>query len=825
MSSKSLENMNELNQTESRIERLLAQLDLSEKIRLLGGQPTCGATFGCEQIGLPPIRMSDGPMGVHWWCSHAIAYPALICAAAAWDPKLWHSLGCALGRDCRARGVHILLAPGVNIYRSPLCGRNFEYCGEDPFLASRVAVELIRGVQEQGVSCTVKHFAVNFQEYDRHRVSSDLDERTLQEIYLPAFKAAVQEAKCGAVMTAYNPVNGVHCSQNGHLIRDILKGAWGFDGVVMSDWTSTYDAVAAAKAGLDLEMPTAEQMCEGKLAPAVQNGELDIEIINDKIRRVLRLALRFGWLQSEQHDASISTIDPRNVAVALDVARSGVVLLKNEGNVLPLVRSNLSKIAVLGPNAHPAVFSGGGSAHTNVIRSVSVLEGLIEALNGQASVLYAAGPELEPQREILEFCSFESDLGQGLRAEYFAGDTLSAHPTHVCLDQKVNFRWGPSTPFAESKTDQFCVRWTGMARVKHNGEHIIQCKGYDNAYRIWFDDRLLVDSWNCEVHGTYESRLELSCDRSYPVRIEWLKTKYWSGLQFGISPSDRSVSSLQDCVALAREADAAIVCVGFNEITEGEGFDRALGLSPESERLIKDVTNVQRNTIVVVNAGGGVDMRSWIDSVPGLIFAFYPGQEGGQAIAEIILGEHCPSGKLPVTIEKNPEDRSSYHCYHPEGSAKRVQLSDGLIVGYRHFDEHQIEPLFPFGFGLSYTQFEFGNIALSASEIRCTESLEVSLDVSNIGPRSGSEVIQLYVRDVESSLARPKKELKAFVKVSLKPSETRRVQLTLDRRALEYFDPQLNEFVVEPGRFEVLVGNSASFTPLRAQFTVDNAVD
>ncbi len=820
MSHKSLENTCAPTQIDGHLELLLAQLDLGEKIRLLGGQPTCGATFGCEKIGLPPLRMSDGPMGVHWWCSHAIAYPALICATAAWDPKIWYSLGCALGRDCRARGVHILLAPGVNIYRSPLCGRNFEYCGEDPFLASQVSVEFIRGVQEQGVSCTVKHFAVNFQEYDRHRVSSDLDERTLHEIYLPAFKAAILDAKCGAVMTAYNPVNGVHCSQNGHLISDILKGDWGFDGVVMSDWTSTYDAVAAAKAGLDLEMPTAVQMNENNLSAALQNGDLNIEVIDDKIRRILRLALRFGWLHSEQHDASVCTSDAQNLEVALDAARSGIVLLKNDGNVLPLARNGLKKVAVLGPNAHPAVFSGGGSAHTNAIRSVSVLDGLIEALGGQASISYAAGPELDPLREIFDFCSFESELGNGLRAEYFHGDKLSEVPTLVRLDQKLNFRWGPSTPFAESKSDQFCVRWTGTVRVKHTGEYVISSKGYDNAHRIWFDGKLVVDSWDGELPGVFENRAELSSDRAYPVKIEWLKTKYWSGMQFGVSPAARPVSSLEDCVARASEADAAIVCVGFNENSEGEGFDRIFGLSQETERLIRSVASIQKNTIVVLNAGGGVNMRAWVDAVPGLIFAFYPGQEGGRALAEIILGDQSPSGKLPFTIERNPEDRSSHSCYHPPDSTKRVQLSDGLIVGYRHFDEHQIEPLFPFGFGLCYTRFTFGNIALSAKEIDPAETLEVSFDISNIGSRQGSEVVQVYVRDPESSLARPKKELKAFTKVSLEPGELRRVSVVLDRRALQYYDPQANGFVLEPGQFEVLVGNSASYTPLHAQFTV-----
>ncbi len=527
--------MRDPEELENQVDLLLEKLDLADKIRLLGGQPTCGATFGCDDINLPPIRMSDGPMGVHWWCSHAIAYPALICATATWDPQLWHSLGRALGRDCRARGVHILLGPGVNIYRSPLCGRNFEYCGEDPFLASRMAVEFIRGVQEQGVSCTVKHFAANFQEYDRHHVSSDMDERTLQEVYLPAFKAAVVEARCGAVMTAYNLVNGTHCSQNEHLIRDILKGAWKFDGVVMSDWTSTYDAVAAAKAGLDLEMPTAEQMCEEHIVPALQNGKLDSEIIDDKVRRLLRLALRFGWLEAEQRDSTISLGDSSHLAVALEVARSGVVLLKNDRNVLPLDRKKLSKVAVLGPNAHPAVFSGGGSAHAIPSRAISVLEGLKNALSGHAEVLYAGGSETILIRTVFEFCNFESELGNGLRGEYYEGDLLTREPAHICLDPKVNFKWGPGTPLPGSKIDQFSVRWTGTFRVLQTGTHTIFSNGFGNAHRIWIDGTLLVDSWKCELRGVTKNTMELRSDRAYPVKIEWSRTTYWAGMQFGIA--------------------------------------------------------------------------------------------------------------------------------------------------------------------------------------------------------------------------------------------------------------------------------------------------
>ncbi|HWO11885.1 MAG TPA: glycoside hydrolase family 3 N-terminal domain-containing protein, partial [Polyangiaceae bacterium] len=335
---------------EARVQGLLDRLTLDDKLLLLGGKPGPGgpqansAVFGIERVGLPELRMADGPMGVHWWCDASTAYPALIAAAASFDSALWYELGRALGRDCRARGVHILLAPGVNIYRHAYCGRNFEYAGEDPFLSSRFAVAYIRGVQDQGVAATVKHFACNYMEYARHTASSDVDERTLHEIYLPAFKAAVMEAGSGALMTAYNLVNGVHCSEHPGLILDILKGEWGFDGVVMSDWLSTYSVAPAANAGLDIEMPSADMFTAANLKAALAEGEVSLATIDDKVRRLLRLAVCFGWLDHEQHDASIPYEDPETAAVALEVARRGSVLLKNEGGILPLDKSSVGTI-------------------------------------------------------------------------------------------------------------------------------------------------------------------------------------------------------------------------------------------------------------------------------------------------------------------------------------------------------------------------------------------------------------------------------------------------------------------------------------------------
>src|SRR5512133_1543844 len=464
-------------EVEQRVEGLLSQLTQDEKLSLLGGQPQRGATFAIERLGIPELRMADGPMGVHWWCSHATAYPAMICAAASWDKQLWHRLGESLGRDARARGVHILLAPGVNLYRSPLCGRNFEYAGEDPHLAAQTAVGLIRGVQSQGVCATVKHFAANFQEYDRHHVSSDVDERTLHEIYLPAFEASVKEAGVGALMTAYNRVNGVYCSEHFYLLSEVLKGYWQFDGLVMSDWVSTYSAEGAANAGLDLEMPTAVWLKAEHLLPLLATGRIRVGIIDDKVRRLLRLAVSFGWLDRPQLDTSVPEDDPQSRQVALEVARAGIVLLKND-HLLPFDATKLKTLAVLGPYAHPAIIGGGGSAYTTTFDSTSVLDGLRRQLGETVRIVHAIGPDPNPQRIVFSNSDFGSDLGPGLRAEYFNNENLSGDPVVVRLDERLDFRWGAAAPMPEITIEHFSAHWRGWFEAKSSGRHVVYARSH-----------------------------------------------------------------------------------------------------------------------------------------------------------------------------------------------------------------------------------------------------------------------------------------------------------------------------------------------------------
>lgn len=805
-------------EVEARVDGLLSALTLKEKIQLLGGQPGTGSTHGVPRLGVPELRLADGPLGVHWWCDASTAYPATIGAAAAWDPALWYRLGRALGRDCRARGVHILLAPGVNIYRSPLCARNFEYAGEDPYLSSRVAVSYIRGVQDMGVSATVKHYACNFQEYDRHHVSSDVDERTLHEVYLPAFRAAVTEAGVGALMTAYNPVNGVHCSEHPGLLREILKGEWAFQGVVMSDWISTYSAVEAANAGLDLEMPEAEWLNEAHLLPALEAGSVKLEVIDDKVRRLLRLAACFGWLDHPQQDPSIPLDDPETAAVALDVARASVVLLRNEGELLPIDTKKTRSLAVLGFGAHPAVISGGGSAYAPPWRATSILDGLREATRGQIEILHAPGPEASPDREVYRQSVFECDRGAGLWGEYFDNNDLSGAPVASRLDPHVDFFWGKQKPVPEISVRQYSIRWSGAIVPRESGRHLFYSRCRNGHYRILVEGRPIIDTWERERNGMHRAELTLEAGRRYPVLIEWRKTRVSGNMKFGWRHAGGPVPGLAECVQAAERADAAVLCVGFDAITESEGYDREFRMGEELEQLVLAVASAQPNTAVVLTAGGNVDMSAWIDRVRAVLHAWYPGQAGGRAIAEILLGQASPEGRLPATFEKRLEDRSSFDSYHDADGDRRVALTDGIFTGYRHVDQSGIEPRFPFGFGLGYTSFVYDRLELSDSALAPGQRLLATVALRNTGERAGAEVVQLYLRELAPRVPRPFKELEAFRKVWVEPGSSARVVLEIDASALEFFDPRARRWTYQSGEFEVLVGPNARDIALRRRF-------
>jgi beta-glucosidase len=810
---------------ERRVESLLSRMTMEEKIDLIGGVNDFFIR-GIERLGVPRMKMADGPAGVRNF-GPATAMPAGIALAATWNPALVEQVGTEIGRDARAKGVHFLLGPGVNIYRAPMNGRNFEYFGEDPFLASRLAVGYIRGVQSQGVSATVKHLLGNNSEFDRHRTNSIIDERAVREIYLPAFEAAVREARVGAVMNAYNLVNGLHMSQHGYFNTDVVKREWGFDGIMMSDWNATYDGLGAANGGLDLEMPSGAHMNRETLLPAIAAGTLSVATIDDKVRRILRTAARFNWLDRDQIDLSIPRYNPQGRRAALAAAREGVVLLKNEGNLLPLGKGKIKAIAVIGPNTYPAVPLGGGSGRTEPFAAISLLEGLSNHLDGSASVYYARG--LQPLTEMASATRFTTAVagGQpGLRAEYFTNVGLEGTPTVTRIEPHINFgRQARSFP-----EQTLSSRWTGYYVPESAGQYEVfaSSTGEEGGfYRLYVDDKLVLDSWDASNALAGLATLKLDAV-PHKIVLEQRPNKrsprLGTRMQLGVVRHGQMVS--EEAKKLAARADAVVVAVGFDPGTEGEGADRTFRLPIGQDELIREMASANKSTIVVVMSGGGIDTNAWLDGVPALLHAWYPGQEGGTALAEILCGDVNPSGKLPVTLERRLEDNPTHGSYYAEAGTNRILYREGIFVGYRGYERAGTRPLFPFGHGLSYTTFKYANLGIeivseSAGGDRAAgPKYEVSFDVTNTGERAGAEVAQIYVGERRARVPRPAKELKGFAKISLRPGETKRVRVMLDGRAFSYYDVADKRWRAEPGEFDVSVGRSSAQLELRGKLVL-----
>ena len=807
---------------DQRVEKILSQMTLEEKLEYVSGlEGPKGANMyirPIDRLGLPGFKMSDGPIGVRTW-GPSMEYPAGIAMAATWDTAAEYRDGVEMGKDARARGVDFILGPGVNIYRAPMCGRNFEYFGEDPFLASRMAVAVIEGIQSEGVSATVKHFMANNQEYDRHNVSSDIDERTMREIYMPAFEAAVKEAHVGAVMDSYNLVNGEHMTQNTYLMTDVVKKEWGFQGIIMSDWDATYDGVAAANAGLDLEMPYGKFMTPQILAPAIQDGKLSVETVNDKVRRILRTALRFGFIERTKETPTESLMNEDGRRAALTAALGGMVLLKNEG-VLPLDRSKLKSVAVIGPRTWPGVPAGGGSSHVDPILSVSFLDGISnELMHSGVKVLYAPGePQAADIYSSTDFSTSADGKTPGLRGEYFDNPDLQGAPSVTRTDEHIHFSWGRSSYKAGGPARDYSVRWTGFYTPSAAGEHTFYVGGHD-GFRLYIDDKLVMDQWEWESTDLELDTLNLEAGRPYKVRLEYFVKRGFSAIGFGVTSGE--TPELREARETAARADAVILCVGFDEMTEGEGRDRSFVLPGGQDELIRAVESANKNTVVVLTAGGNVDMTKWIDSTPALLHTFYPGEEGGTALAKIVFGDVSPSGKLPVSFERRWEDNATYNSYYTKDDSKHLKYTEGVFLGYRHFDKSSVKPLFPFGFGLSYTTFKYGNLRVSPATFSGDESVTVSFDVTNTGQHEGAEVGEVYVSDGHSKIERPVKELKGFGKVDLKPGETKTITVKLNRRAFEYYDAGKKGWTATPGDFGILVGSSSAKIELTGKATLN----
>mgnify|MGYP001124487687 FL=1 len=700
---------------EERVEDALSRLTLEEKVALTHAQSKF-CSPGVARLGIPEFWMTDGPHGIRpevlwdeweqagWTNDSCVAFPALTCLAASWDPEIARLYGKSIGEEARYRNKTVLLGPGVNIYRSPLNGRNFEYMGEDPYLAGKMVVPYVQGVQQNGVAACVKHYALNNQEVNRHTTNVIVDDRALYEIYLPAFKAAVQEGNAWAIMGSYNLYKNQHGCHNQYLLNDILKGEWGFDGVVVSDWGGVHNTQEAITNGLDMEFGSWTNGLSNGASNAYDNyyladpylklireGKVGTKELDDKVRRILRLAYRttmdrnrpYGSLCSEAH-----------FAAARSIGEEGIVLLQNRNDLLPIDLNRAKRIVVIGENAIKMMTVGGGSSSLKVKYELSPLDGIRKRVGDQAEVIYARG---------------------------YVGD--------------------PSGEYNGVKSGQ--------------------------------------------------------------------------DLEDSRSPEEL----IAEAVAVAKEADYVIFIGGLNKSAHQDCEDadrKELGLSYGQDKVITALAKANKN-LIVVNISGNAIAMPWVKEVPAIVQAWYLGSEAGSAIASVLTGDVNPSGKLPFTFPASLQDVGAHKLGEYPGTPRSdgspivdQKYNEGIFVGYRWVDKEKTKPLYSFGHGLSYTTFAYGKAVADKKVMGQDETLTITLPVTNTGCREGSEVIQLYISDLQSSLPRPVKELKGFSKVKLAPGETREVTFTIGKEALSFFDDTRHEWVAEPGKFEAWIGASST---------------
>jgi beta-glucosidase len=816
---------------QQRIESLIKKMTLQQKLDYIGG--TGFGVRGIPALGIPPLEMSDGPYGTRSNSGFpSTTYAAGIGLAASWDREMASRVGAGIGRDARARGVHFMLGPGMNIYRSPRNGRNFEYFGEDPFLAGQIASGYIVGMQQQGVAATAKHYMGNNSEFLRHDSDSLIDERTVREIYLPAFEASVKDGHVVAVMDSYNLINGKHATQNGYLNTKIMRDDLGFQGVMMSDWDATYDAIGAANGGLDVEMPTGKFMNEANLAPAIKAGTVSEATIDTKVRHILTVAMSLGWLDRDQKDASISFLDAQNTATALDSARESAVLLKNARNILPLNKASTRTILVVGPDAYPSVPVGGGSAGVVPFHAVSVLEGISNVAGPGTTVLYDRGVPTLPNLGKNTHLTTAAENGQpGVTLETFDNPTLSGSPDSSTIVPGISLTGlsfklliadieNAMTMLFSSRPKPKSHRFTGFYIAPKAGKYTLVLEGSNEGSgdRVIVDGQQVIDNWKFMRATQQAIALDFTTGPHKVVVEEYQVGPVGGHLLFALVPREELVNP--QALQLAKKADAVVVSTGFQQESETEGGDRTFELPFGQSELINALAAVNSKTIVTVTAGGNVDSAPWLNNVPALLQTWYGGQAGGTALAEILFGDINPSGHLPATFEAHEQDNPAFANYYPSGDSKEVSYKDGIFVGYRGYEKNKVKPLFPFGFGLSYTTFRFANLKVTQTVTGGELHVTASFDVTNTGKRKGAEVAQLYITEKQPVVERPLHELKGFERVELAPGETRRISIPLDARSFSYYDVGSSRWKIGSSMFTLAVGDSLDSLPLTTDLSL-----
>ncbi|MEI6290348.1 MAG: glycoside hydrolase family 3 C-terminal domain-containing protein, partial [Chloroflexota bacterium] len=762
------------------------------------------------------LKVTDGPNGGRGSLGSmgptSVCTPVGVALGATWNTELVEQVGSVLAAEVKSKGAHVLLAPTVNIHRSPIAGRNFECYSEDPFINGVMASAYINGIQNNGVGTCIKHYVCNDQEFERKSISSEIEERPLREIYLEPFRIAIKNSKPWSAMSSYNKVRGVYASENEYTLKSILKEEWGFDGAVISDWYGTYtDGVPSG--GLDLEMPgPGRWMAPEKVKKALKNGTLSLEELNAKVRRLLLLIQRVGLFDNNEIIPEQSADLPEHREIIREAARQAIVLLKNKTNLLPL--KNIRSIAVIGENARWPVILGGGSSAVSPHYVISPLEGIKNRAGSDIKVNYAPGTFIHRTMPAPDPENLHTETGEkGLLVEIFDNLNFEGKPAFSQINSRVQFGWfSDSVPNVDQT--KFSVRLSGFFTPDANGKHTFGL-GTVGRGKLFIDGNEVIDNWTEPApYGQKTVILELNSGQYYPISVEycWEGDPMWRSLSLSHMPPC-SDDPFTEAVELAKNSDVVIILAGLTGEWESEGFDRIdMKLPGNQDELITAITAANSNTVVVLNTGSPVEMP-WIDKVNSVLQLWYDSQEAGNALADILFGDVSPSGKLPTTFPKKLQDNPSFINFPGENG--KVYYGEGLFVGYRYYDKKLLEPLFPFGHGLSYTSFNYKNLNVPAA-FDIETGLSISLDVNNIGNFDGMEIVQVYIRDIRSSLIRPEKELKFFTKVFIGKGETKTIAFTLDQEAFWFYNPAVKKWVAEPGEFEILIGASSQDIRLSA---------
>ncbi|HEY4414910.1 MAG TPA: glycoside hydrolase family 3 C-terminal domain-containing protein [Verrucomicrobiae bacterium] len=782
-----------------RVEDLFTNLTVDEKISLLSG--TGFTTQPIPRLGVPPLAMIDAGQGARGGADSmlgpATAFPAAVLMASTWDTNLvWH-IGQAIGQEAQNKGTgaQMLLGPAVNIQRSPLGGRNGEYFSEDPYLAARQAVSYIEGMQSSNCVACVKHYAVYNQETERYTIDVAVKERALREIYLPAFEAAVKEAHVWSVMSSYNQINGYKATANKYLMLEILKKGWGFDGLLVSDWGGVQDTVGPLNAGNDLEMPGQEYMTHNRVADALKKGLVSQAAIDDSVHRILRTIIRSGLLDGSITPDHSLVNSPEHQQLCFKAAAEGIVLLKNSKDILPLNDQKIRSVACIGTAAVNWELGAAGSPKVTPFYSISPLDGIQKRAGSAIKVVYAAGKEKG------------APISQGaladLKGEYFTNRKLEGKPALVRADPDIQFDWSDGPPAPGFSQSEFSVRWTGTLTPPASGRYQLILTA-DDGCRLFLDDKILIDHWVDSAANPLTAEVDLVAGQSHKLRVEYFQ--HGGEAVARLDWARVNEAPYAEAIEAARNSDIALVFVSTKG-TEGEASDRSsMSLPRNQDDLIRAVAAVNKKTIVVLNNGAPV-LMPWLNQVAGVVEAWFPGQEGGNALAAVLFGDVNPSGKLPTTLGARREDYPDFGNF--PGVNGHVNYAEGIYVGYRHFDKSEITPLFPFGYGLSYTRFKYSNLKFSQSSLATNGTVTVTVDVKNVGSRAGADVVQLYVHDPAPKIDKAIRELKGFQRVELAPGEKQRISFNLSPRALAYCDVAGKQWRADAGTYEVQIGNSS----------------